>query len=299
MGNLALSIIAAAVLVGGYVAIQSKDIKAKNTLIQTKSALAYENSIKKENTTDYAKLNVKPSMLFITDNTNEKILLGKLSDAVEKLVKINPNKNNFNCNELASTGKITYSECEKIYSKKFTVITPTNTAVENSITTDINALKGDKTQNKIIISTVASEIAPNSKTEKEIVQIAQNQEVKTIQNPVVQEVKVNKVIKQMKKYHITNMDEVSDNTKVYKVMNNIMKASQMKDSDDNTNNIISSQIKTFIPNADTALISDDNTNDNKFDNDKDKFDKFNSFSNKNNTKKVKTYISPFGIFQYY
>ena len=221
MGNLALSIVAAAVLIGGYAAIQSKDIKAKNVLIQTKSALTYEKSIKKEDTTNYAKFNVKPSMLFVTNNTKDKILLNKLSNAIEKLVTKNPTKDNFTCNELASTGKITYSECQKIYNKKFATIIPTNTAVENSIATDVNTLNANKTKNKIIISAVTNEIAPNSKVEKELVQLVQTQKTKRLQNPAAQEAKMEKTIRQIKKYHIRNIAKIA-NVRARRIISNIM-----------------------------------------------------------------------------
>ena len=290
MGNLALSIVAVAVLVGGYLSIQNKDIKAKNVLIQTKSALNYEKYIKKENSTSYAKLNVKPSMLFITNNVNEKILLNKLSNAIKILIKKNPNRNNFTCKELASTDKISYSECERIYNKKFTAIIPTNTAVENEIENNIGALK-NKVTDKIVLSAVTDEISPNIKTKKELAHLVATEDIKTIQNPVAKEVKIEKVIKKIRKYHIENIAKIANNTKVYKVMNNIMKVAHNTMPDKHITQVHTfelSQIKDFIPNANMFITNNNNPN---------RFNKFIPFS-KNNDKDLKDNKRNFNNFDF-
>jgi hypothetical protein len=165
LGQIALSLAAAGVIFGVMYYNQSYFSKVKEKDMQIKQALKYEKNEMKHVTTSYADVNLKPDMIIIADNRQEKDLLRKLRQAVEVALKNNPN-HNLTCNDLANTGKITLNECRKVAYKKNLAIVPTNPQVEESIDRDLNESvinnEDDGVVTKLTISQVAETVAPTS-----------------------------------------------------------------------------------------------------------------------------------------
>jgi len=174
-GNITLSIAAAAAVIAVVIGIEAKNAEISSQIRQTDKAVQYEKAEGVLGTNSYAKLDVKPAMLFVTNTSRDKILLNKLSDAVETVVKQNPNIQNINCSTLARTGKITYGECESIINKQFPVIIPSNPNVEDSIASNIksNAEKNNMEIVKAIVIEKTAVVPPKAKNQNNIQTLAE------------------------------------------------------------------------------------------------------------------------------
>ena len=169
MGNLVLSMIAIAVISASAIQIFVKNSETKNSKIQTAGALKYEKAIKTTGSS-YANLDVKDNMVFITKNTRDKVILNKISKAVNDLIKTNPNATDFSCEKLASTGDVSKKECNAVRNKKYAVILPSNKAVENNTNSLVKKINNNDTINKVVVSEVSSALAPNAKAERTYVE---------------------------------------------------------------------------------------------------------------------------------
>ena len=198
MGNLVLSVVAIAAISVAAIQIAVKDSQVKNGKMQTKSVLKYEKAIKTTGSS-YANLGVKGNMVFITNNTRDKVILNKISKAVNDLIKSHPNATDFSCSTLASTGDVSESECNEVKNKKYAVILPSNKAVTNNTNSLVKKINTDNnTVNKVIVSEVSSSLAPNAKAEKTYVtDIKDNKKAISASADVAKAVKITKVEKTM------------------------------------------------------------------------------------------------------
>ena len=207
-GNLALSIAVIAVITASVISITNKYTQTQTQKLQTKQALTYEKKKQLLKTANYAKLDVKPSTLFIADTDRDKILLKKLEKAVSKVITKNPNANDFSCDTLAQTGEITLQQCEKIKNKQLAVIIPSNNGVEESVNNNIETIKNN--EKKVIAPVVANTIAVDANQTKEIVINSDKQ--KTFETPQNQIVKTDRVVELEKK-------KINTTYKVIKLIN--------------------------------------------------------------------------------
>lgn len=199
MGNLVLSIVAIAAISVAAIQIAVKDSQVKNGKMQTKSVLKYEKAIKTTGSS-YANLGVKGNMVFITNNTRDKVILNKISKAVNDLIKSHPNATDFSCSTLASTGDVSESECNEVKNKKYAVILPSNKAVTNNTNSLVKKINTNNTINKVAVSEISSSLAPNAKAEKTYVtDIKDNKKAISASADVAKAIKITKVEKTINK----------------------------------------------------------------------------------------------------
>jgi len=202
-GKIALSIAAIGVLAISAIAVKNKHDEIENTKKQVKVVLQYETKQKNLHTDSYADLKVKPETLFITQSQKDKDLLKKMRKAVAKEVITHPSNETFSCNTLASTGEITLSECNYLQSKKFDVILPTNTAVEETAKTNINSIDNNDsnhhTVTQVVTATVANHIAPASNSEVSSDYSRKLQQKDSVASITHNNVKAEKTVKEEKK----------------------------------------------------------------------------------------------------
>ena len=219
MGNLVLSVAAIAAIAVIYVNINNKKESINSQISQTKKALAYETNEHKINSTSYAKLNVKPSMLFVTNNTQNKEILGKLAKAVTAEIQSNPNAQNFSCSALAQTGDITLKECEYIQSKHFTTVLPSNQAVNTNTQNYLqNNASNPKQQQTLKIATgiMVNKIAPTQNNAMAIINNASSsKKALHVLNPKNDLISTKKIM-YLKKQGLAFSNDMITNSKINK-----------------------------------------------------------------------------------
>ncbi len=219
MGNLVLSVAAVAVIAAIYINISDKKESIDSQISQTKKALAYETNEHKINSTSYAKLNVKPSMLFVTNNTQNKELLEKLAKAVTAEIQSNPNAQSFSCSTLAQTGDITLKECEYIQSKHFTTVLPSNQAINTNTQSYLQSNASNPKQQqtlKIATAVTVNKIAPTQNKAMAIINNASlNKKALNVLNPKNDLISSKKII-HLKKQALTISNDMIANSKINK-----------------------------------------------------------------------------------
>jgi len=217
-GNLALSIAAAAAIVIMINNIESKHQQLNSQVQQTKKAIQYEKAEGVLNTDSYAKLNVKPHVLFVTDRDEDKVLLAKLSRAVNKVVKQNSDVKDISCDMLANTGEITLNECNKIKDKQFTVLIPSNPIANNIAVTISNNTSDDEEsdtnrETKQIVKAVAlNAIMPNPTYQKKMLEATSNMPVVKINTTYNRKTAITKVIRAIRKKISIERKLIADNS---------------------------------------------------------------------------------------
>ena len=175
MGGIALSIVAAAAIVGGYLSIKAHQENIIDNYKQAKTIVSYANKAEAKNTISNADLDIQAKNL-IVGSLQDKDKIDRLQKAMEVALKTNQNPN---CLDLAKTHLITLNECEFEMHKKNAFANLSTTGIAFN---DKNASSKNINKAKQVAKIVKVQMLPNANQINSSVNSVSTQVQNTIQN---------------------------------------------------------------------------------------------------------------------